>query len=234
MKIVVITPTYNEAGNIETLVRLIHGLRVDGLKHIIIDDNSPDGTGTIAERLKSKYGLTVIHRDGKQGLGTAYVEAFKYVLNLPERPRYVIQMDADLSHNPSNIPNLLEAIKGSDVALGSRYVKGGNIENWDFFRRMISFWSNAMVRTILAVPIKDLTGGFKCWKIEVLEKIDLDSLSSTHYNFQIETTYKALKQGFKVAEIPISFTERTVGKSKFNIWIMMESFFKVFTLRWKS
>lgn len=237
----VVTPTYNERNNLEILSKKIFDLKISGLKLIVVDDNSPDGTGEFAEELAKIYPVKVIHREKKMGLGTAYAQAFKEIIaknnsfgTAQDKPDYIIQMDTDLSHDSSVIPKMLEKITDCDVVLGSRYVRGGKIENWDFFRRMISRWGNIYARFILGLPYKDLTGGFKCFRREVLENIDLDSLSSVGYNFQIETTNAAHKKGYKICEIPITFTERKGGVSKFNIGIIFESFWKVLLLRFKK
>ncbi len=232
MKIFVVTPTYNEAANIETLVRKIFGLNINGLNLMIVDDNSPDQTGQVAERLAKDYPIQVVHRAQKNGLGTAYVEAFRRILER-ENADYIIQMDADLSHDPAVIPRLLEAIKNCDLVLGSRYIKGGGTQNWDLFRKLISRFGNIYARVILGLPYHDLTGGFKCFRKEVLQNLNLTSLSSVGYNFQIETTYRAHQKGYKICEIPIIFTERKAGKSKFNLKIMLESFVKVLLLRFR-
>jgi len=230
--IFIVTPTYNERANLETLVNKIFNLGIAGLTLVIVDDNSPDGTGALAEELAKKYPIQVIHRPQKMGLGTAYVEGFKVVLRQAQNKlAYIIQLDADLSHDPAIIPEMLSKIKNCDVVLGSRYIKGGRIENWDFFRKLISRFGNIYARFILGLPYRDLTGGFKCYRRKVLENIYLDSLSSVGYNFQIETTYRAHKKGYKICEISISFTERKTGASKFNLGIILESFWKVLLLR---
>lgn len=229
-KIYIIIPTYNEKANIAGLLEQIFGLEINGLTILVVDDSSPDGTGQLVEDLKTKYSnLDILHRSEKVGLGKAYLAGFKEALS--RGAEYVFEMDADLSHNPKYIPDFLEAIKEFDLVLGSRYVKNGGVENWNFMRRMVSKFGNIYARIILGLPIRDLTGGFKCYRREVLEKIGLDDLSSVGYNFQIETTYKAHKAGFKIKEIPIIFTERVEGKSKFSLKIMLESFWKVLVLR---
>lgn len=235
MRTLVITPTYNEKENLPVLAERIFALKIPNLTLIVVDDNSPDGTGRVAEELAKKYPARVIHRPGKQGLGTAYAAAFKEILNITSSQDVnIVQMDADLSHDPAVIPAMLEKIKNCDVILGSRYVKGGKIENWDFLRRMVSWFGNLYARIILGVPYRDLTGGYKCWRREVLEKLDSDSLSSLGYNFQIETTYRAHKLGYKICETPITFRERKTGVSKFNFGIMLEAFWKVLRLRFKK
>ena len=247
--IVVVVPTYNERENIKVLISQLFDLHVSGLEVLVVDDSSPDGTADAVRELALKYPVGLIVRHQKMGLGTAYVEAFKHILNQPnnfpvscdsikkeslKKPDYIIQMDADLSHDSSIIPIFLEKIKSCDLVLGSRYIKGGGVENWNFLRRLISQTSNIYTRYVLGLSIKDLTGGFKCWRREVLEKIDLSKLSSVGYSFQIETTYKAYKLGFKICEVPIIFKERKTGQSKFNLGIIWESFIKVLWLRIKN
>ena len=230
MKIYIIIPTYNEKKNIEKLIRQIFNLGIKNLCVLVVDDNSPDGTGEAVEDIKKEFSsLDIIHREKKLGLGTAYVAGFTKALS--EGADFIFEMDADFSHDPSYISKILEAASENDLVLGSRYIPGGGVKNWNFFRRCISRFGNLYAQIILSVPIKDLTGGFKCYKRKVLEVIDLGSLSSVGYNFQIETTYKAYKRGFRIKEIPIVFTERTQGKSKFHITIMLESFWKVILLR---
>lgn len=231
MSVVVVTPTYNEKENLWTLIKAVFGLEISGLKMVVVDDNSPDGTGKLAEELSQIYPLQVFHRAKKGGLGSAYVFAFKKIIQ-EGQPDFIVQMDADLSHNPRIIPRFLEAIKNCDLVLGSRYIPSGKIENWGFLRRLISRFGNFYARLMLGLPYRDLTSGFKCFRREVLENIDLDSLSSVGYNFQIETTYKARQKGYKIVEIPITFTERKFGSSKFNLKIILESFLKVLLLRY--
>ena len=242
MSIVVVTPTYNEKENLAALVKAVFDLKIPALKMMVIDDNSPDGTGELAEELSKIYPLLVIHRAQKSGLGSAYVFAFKKIIQedrpatfergSPQgRPDFIVQMDADWSHDPPIIPRFLEAIKNCDLVLGSRYTTGGKVENWGFLRKLISRFGNLYARLVLRLSYRDLTGGFKCFRREVLENMDLDSLSSVGYNFQIETTYKARQKGYKIIEIPITFTERKFGSSKFNLRIILESFFKVLLLK---
>lgn len=234
--ICVVIPTYNERENITPLVEKIFDLGLPNLEMMIVDDNSPDGTGRIAKALVQQYPIQVIHRGKKAGLGTAYSAAFKEILaRAPEqKPDYIIQMDADFSHDPAMIPAMLNAAKAYDVAIGSRYVPGGKIENWEYPRRFLSKWGNFYARAILRMPYRDMTSGFKCYRAEVLRAIDLNSLSSVGYNFQIETVYKAHNKGFRVCEIPITFTERRAGVSKMDIPIILESFWKVLALRLKE
>ncbi len=227
-RVYVVTPTYNEKDNLPILAERIFALKIPDLHLVIVDDNSPDGTGRIADELRQKYPITVINREKKTGLGKAYVQAFQ---SLPPEAEIVIQMDADLSHDPSVIPAMLEKIKNCDVVLGSRYIPGGKIENWDFGRQLISKFGNLYARLVLGLPYHDLTGGFKCWRKDFLKKMNLEKLSSVGYNFQIETTNLAHKLGAKICEVPITFTERKTGASKFNLGIILESFWKVFLLR---
>ncbi|MEK7629485.1 MAG: polyprenol monophosphomannose synthase [Patescibacteria group bacterium] len=233
MKAVVVIPTYNERSNIIEVIEKIFALGLNDLEVLVVDDNSPDGTAEVVKELSLKYPIKLLSRAKKEGLGKAYVSAFKLILSAQDKPDYIIQMDADLSHNPKNILDFLHKIGEWDLVLGSRYIKGGGTENWDVIRKMVSRFGNIYAQLILSLPYKDLTGGFKCWKRGVLEKINLDSLSSTGYNFQIETTYKAQKLGYKICETPIIFTERKTGKSKFNLGIIWESFIKVLWLRIK-
>lgn len=232
--VTVVIPTYNERDNLEPLVKRVFEQKVPYLKMVVVDDNSPDGTGELAERLAKIYPLRVIHRRQKQGLGRAYAEAFSQILGSAEKPDCIIQMDADLSHDPALIPIFLSSIRKCDLVLGSRYVVGGKIENWNLGRRLISRLGNLYARLVLNLPYRDLTGGYKCWRYGALEALDLNSLSSNGYNFQIETTYKAHKNGFYICEIPITFTERKIGRSKFNLGIMAESFIKVFWLKFRG
>ena len=230
--IYIIIPTYNEKNNIGKLLSQIFDLPIEGLNVLVVDDNSPDGTGRLIDELKTKNSnLDVLHRTQKGGLGPAYIAGFKEVL--ARGADYIFEMDADLSHDPKYIPEFLKAIKESDLVLGSRYVKGGGVANWNLARRLISRFGNIYAWLILGLPFKDLTGGFKCFRRRVLENISLTDLSSVGYNFQIETTYKVYSAGFKIKEIPIIFTERTEGKSKFSFKIILESFWKVLELRLK-
>jgi len=226
-----IIPTYNERQNLEPLVSRVFALGISGLRVLVVDDHSPDGTGDVADQLAKKFpGLTVLHRSGKAGLGTAYVAGFRKAL--AEGAAVVCQMDADFSHNPAALPQLIAALdNGADLSLGSRYVPGGRVVNWGVLRRGISRFGNWYARKVLRLPLRDLTGGFKAYRRGVLEQIDLGRVSSVGYNFQIETTARAVWQGSRVVEIPITFTERRTGRSKFNFSIMLEAFWKVWRLR---
>lgn len=230
----IILPTYNEINNLERLVNtilVIFNKNEAAGNIIIVDDNSPDGTGQIAQKLSLTHPNQVfyISRSKKQGLGSAYILGFKKALKLGAK--YIFEMDADLSHCPEDIPRFLEKIKNYDLVLGSRYIKDGKIENWNFNRKLISRGGAIYAKTILDIPINDLTSGFKCFRREVLEKIDLDNIKSDGYAFQIELTYKALKEGFKIKEIPITFYERKAGISKFSKGIFLEAIFMVWKLR---
>lgn len=232
-KIYLVIPTYNEKGNIEKLLPQIFDLDIAGLNILVVDDNSPDGTGQLVEDLKKAYpSLDILHRKEKQGLGAAYIAGFKEALN--RGAELVLQMDADFSHDPKYIPQLLKAVADKDLVLGSRYTKGGGVANWNLIRRLISRFGNIYAKIILGLPYSDLTGGFKCYRADVLKKVVESDLSSLGYNFQIETTYLVHKLKYSITEIPIIFTERTTGKSKFNLKIMLEGFFKVLTLRFKK
>ena len=232
-KITIVIPTYNEKNNIEKIISQIFELKNPDINILVVDDNSPDGTGQVVENIKSQNNkVDIVHRTTKAGLGQAYVAGFRKALE--DQADLIFEMDADLSHDPKHVPEMLLAIKDNDLVLGSRYVKGGGIKNWNFLRRQISRFGNIYARMILALPYKDLTGGFKCYRRRVLETLNLSELNSLGYNFQIETTYKAHLAGFKIKEVPIVFTERVEGKSKFNLKIMLEGFLKVLTLRFKK
>ncbi|XOU93992.1 MAG: polyprenol monophosphomannose synthase [Candidatus Kerfeldbacteria bacterium] len=234
MRPIIILPTYNEKENILAITKEIFSIGIRDLKIIIVDDNSPDGTGQIADQLaNSNENISVIHREKKEGLGPAYVAGFKKALEDPSN-EYIFEMDADFSHQPKYLPDFLDKAKKYDVVLGSRNIPGGGVENWNWFRRFISWLANTMVRAILMTPIKDLTGGYKCWNRKVLENLDLDNIQSSGYNFQIELSYKAEKKGFSIVETPIIFVERRAGNSKFNSGIILESFINVIKLRFSK
>lgn len=222
-------PTYNERENLEPITRSVLAAdpRVDVL---VIDDNSPDGTGQLADRLAAEDPrVHVLHRQKKEGLGRAYLAAFDWALS--HGYRYVIEMDADFSHDPAYVPRLLDEARTTDLVLGSRYVEGGGTLNWGRGRRAISMGGSLYARTILGVEIRDLTGGFKCFNRRVLEGIELPAVKSTGYAFQIELTYRALKKGFTVKEIPIVFEDRRVGQSKMSRKIFLEALAMVWKLR---
>ena len=221
-------PTYNERENLEKMVRALepHGVRV-----LVVDDNSPDGTGEIADRLAAELDfVSVLHRSQKEGLGPAYLAGFRQAL--ADGAAYVLELDCDFSHDPADVPRLLAACEaGADLALGSRYVPGGGTENWGLTRRIVSWGGSFYARVLLGVRIRDLTGGFKCFRRAVLETLDLDAIHSKGYAFQIETTYRVLRKGFRVVEVPIRFVDRTEGHSKMSRAIVLEAVWKVPLLR---
>ena len=221
-------PTYNELENLE---RMIEALGPLGVRVLVIDDNSPDGTGQLADRLAAERDwLSVLHRERKEGLGPAYIAGFREALR--GDATYILEMDCDFSHDPADVPRLIAACEaGADLALGSRYVPGGGTENWGRGRRVVSAGGSLYARTWLGVPIRDLTGGFKCFRREVLETIDLDAVEAKGYAFQIELTYRAIQAGFRVVEVPILFRDRTEGKSKMSRGIFLEAVRHVPTLR---
>jgi dolichol-phosphate mannosyltransferase len=221
-------PTYNERQNLEPMLRALEPIGVDVL---VIDDNSPDGTGELADRLAAELDyVSVLHRERKEGLGPAYLAGFRRAL--AAGAEFVLELDCDFSHDPSDIPRLLAACEaGADLALGSRYVPGGGTENWGLARRIVSWGGSFYARTLLGVSIRDLTGGFKCFRRQVLEALDLDAIQSKGYAFQIETTYRVLRKGFTVVEVPIRFVDRTEGESKMTRTIFLEAVQKVPLLR---
>lgn len=231
MDYVVVIPTYNERINIADLVAQV--LQQDkGFHVLIVDDNSPDGTGEVADQLAAENErVHVIHRPGKMGLGTAYVTGFRWALASPAK--FIFEMDADFSHDPHMLPAFVRAIQDCDVVLGSRYVPGGGVRNWPLYRQLISRGGSWYARTILGVKIHDLTGGFKCFRRQVLETIDLDSIKTSGYAFQIEMTYRAILHGFRVKEIPIVFVDRLHGQSKMSRRIFLEAVWAVWKLRFE-
>jgi dolichol-phosphate mannosyltransferase len=223
-------PTYNERENLEPMVRALRGLDLEDLHVLVIDDNSPDGTGQIADRLAAADDhVRVLHRARKQGLGPAYLAGFRHGLDLgAER---IFEMDCDFSHDPNDVPRLAAAADDADLVLGSRYVAGGGTRNWGILRRFISRGGSLYAQVLLQLGVRDLTGGFKCYRREVLERIDLGAISSLGYAFQIETTYRAIRAGFRVTEVPITFVDREVGGSKMSKAIVLEAVWKVPILR---
>jgi len=225
----VVLPTYDERENLPLIVPAI--LAADRrLDVLVVDDNSPDGTGALADALAAQEPrLRVLHRAGKEGLGRAYLAGFAFAL----RDGYglILEMDSDFSHDPARLPALLAESETSDLVLGSRYVEGGGTVNWGLGRRLLSKGGSLYARLILGLPIRDLTGGFKCFRREVLEAIDLPSVRSSGYAFQIELTYRAVKHGFRVCEVPITFLERRVGKSKMSRRIVAEALWMVWKIR---
>ena len=232
MKTLIVTPTYNERKNIRELVSSLFELNPD-FHILVVDDSSPDGTAEIVEEIQA--GCTNLHllsRNEKTGLGAAYIAGFNYAL---ERDyEVVVQMDADMSHDPKDVPFLIEAIENADLAIGSRYISGINVVNWPLQRLIISYGANIYTRLVTRLPVRDATGGFKCWRREALEAINLDGVRSQGYSFQIEMTYRAWLKGFRITEIPIIFVDRTVGESKMTRSIMLEAAVMIPRLRiWK-
>lgn len=230
----IVMPTYNEAPNLDSIVRAV-GAELERFvgrdyRVLVVDDNSPDGTGAIAEGLAAELDwVEVLHRPGKQGLGQAYREGFAHALT--GGAHLLVQMDADFSHDPRYLGDLLGAAPSADVVLGSRYIAGGGVRDWGFLRRAVSRGGGVYARAILGVPVRDLTGGFKCIRREVLESIDLGSIRAEGYGFQIEVTYRALRAGFRVVEVPIVFTDRRAGTSKMSAQIALEAMWLVPRLR---
>jgi dolichol-phosphate mannosyltransferase len=231
VKAVVCLPTYNERENLE---RMVGALADKGVSVLVIDDNSPDGTGRLADELAARNGhVGVLHREQKEGLGPAYLAGFKRVLE-DQEAGLVLEMDADFSHDPNDVPRLIEAARDADLVLGSRYVEGGSIGSWGLVRRFVSAGGSFYARVLLGVGVRDLTGGFKCFRREVLETLDLEAIDSRGYAFQIETTYRALRAGFRVVEVPIVFVDREHGGSKMSRSIVLEAIWKVPLLRLRA
>ena len=226
-------PTYNERENLEPMLRalgeVLAGAGIDG-RVLVIDDDSPDGTGELADRLAAELSwVEVLHRERKEGLGPAYLAAFRHVL--AGEADLVLEMDCDFSHDPADVPRLVAATESADLAIGSRYVEGGQVRNWGRIRRAISRGGCSYAQAILGFGVRDSTAGFRCFRREVLETIALDRIRSKGYAFQIETTYRAVRAGFGVTEIPITFVERTEGRSKMSRGIVLEAVWKVPSLR---
>jgi len=228
-KILIIIPTFNEVENLPNLIPQVLS-KDENINVLVVDDNSPDGTADyVREESDKNERVHLIEREKKLGLGTAYIAGFKYALQ--NGYEYVFEMDADFSHDPDEIPNFLKTIKKYDLVLGSRYISGVNVINWPMRRLFLSYFANLYTRVITGLPVKDATGGFKCFRRTVLEAIDLDSVKSNGYAFQIEMTFKAWKKGFKITEMPIIFVDRTRGKSKMSRKIVREAVFMVWKLR---
>jgi dolichol-phosphate mannosyltransferase len=233
MKAVICLPTYNERENLEPMLRRLAEVVPEGSRVLVIDDGSPDGTGELAEQLGAELGFVdVLHREHKEGLGPAYLAGFRRAL--ADGADLVLEMDCDFSHDPADVPRLLAAAEDADIVLGSRYVEGGGVRNWSAVRRFISAGGSFYARILLGLSIRDLTGGFKCFRREVLERLDLDRVDSKGYAFQIETTYRAIRAGFRVREIPIIFVDRVRGGSKMSRSIVLEAVWKVPVLRVKA
>lgn len=231
---VVIIPTYNEKENISRILRATLDQKED-FHVLIIDDGSPDGTAEIVKEMMKDYSgrLFIEERSGKQGLGTAYIHGFRWALK--HSYRYIFEMDADFSHDPNDLVKLRKACEdGADLAIGSRYVRGVNVVNWPMSRVLLSFFASKYVRFVTGIPVHDTTAGYKCYKREVLEKINLDKIKFVGYAFQIEMKFKAWKLGFKITEVPVIFTDRTLGQSKMSRGIVKEAVFGVIRLKLDS
>jgi dolichol-phosphate mannosyltransferase len=229
----VVLPTYNERDNLAAIVSAVLA-QAEDFEVLVVDDNSPDGTGRIADELSAANPrVHVMHRAGKRGLGTAYIEGFEWVL---ERGyAFVFEMDADFSHDPADLLRLREAVRsGADVAIGSRWVGNGGTRNWSFLRKFISRGGSLYARLILGVPVDDLTSGFKCFARHVLERLDLQSVRSNGYAFQVEMNYRCHRLGYRIVQVPIVFVDRRVGKSKMGTHIVIEAMLLVLRLRWQA
>jgi dolichol-phosphate mannosyltransferase len=232
MKTLIIIPTYNEHDNLQPLLQEIFSF-APNTDVLVVDDNSPDGTGQLADEMaKKNTQVNVLHRAGKQGLGTAYIAGFKYAIE--HNYDAAFEMDADFSHDPRYLPDFLKAIEHADLVIGSRYVPGGATPNWTLLRRIISGGGNIYTRLLLWMPIHDCTAGFRCYRRQVLESIDLDSITSQGYAFQIELLNRVYQQGFKIVETPIVFMDRRIGKSKMSRKIFLEGFTYVLHARFNK
>ena len=231
-----VLPTYNEVENLEPFVRAVLpqlGRASSEHRILVVDDSSPDGTGEVADRLAAELdAVEVLHRPRKEGLGPAYVAGFARALDAGAA--LVMEMDSDFSHDPRDLPRLVDAVEDADLVLGSRYVSGGGVADWARYRRALSRGGSAYARTVLGVPVRDLTGGFKCFRREVLETLDLTTVHSNGYGFQVELTYRTVRAGFRVREIPIIFRERRRVTSKMSPRIALEAVWKVPALRWRA
>ncbi|MDD2654225.1 MAG: polyprenol monophosphomannose synthase [Candidatus Omnitrophica bacterium] len=231
-KVMVLIPTYNEKDSIENIIFQIFNHN-PGFFVTVIDDNSSDGTGQLVDRLKETFkNLYIIHRNGKLGLGTAYIEGFKYAIS--QGMDFVIQMDADFSHDPKYLADMLKETEYSDVVIGSRYVNGVRVDNWPFRRLLLSKIANIYVRMVTGIPIEDATSGFKCIKTQAIRSLDLDKIISNGYAFQVEVVFKLFRKGFKIKEFPIVFYEREQGRSKMSRKIVFEAVWKVLWLKLSS
>jgi len=242
VRLTVVIPTYNEADNLPSMAEALLALSLPGLQLLVVDDNSPDGTGAVAEGLAQRYNesgcdrprIAVLHRAGKAGLGTAYVEGMRKALD--EGAEFVVQMDADFSHSPRYIPQMLGVMlaTGADVVVGSRYVPGGSLdEGWSMWRRFISWWANLYSRMLLGLRIRDMTAGFKLWRRQALQDIGLDTVRSNGYSFQVEMAYLSEKLGLRVIEVPIHFEDRRIGQSKLDVPVKIESAWRTWQIRWR-
>jgi dolichol-phosphate mannosyltransferase len=231
MRATVCLPTYNERENLPRMIEALRGVLREGDRVLVIDDNSPDGTGAIADALATEHAFVdVLHREEKEGLGRAYIAGFHHALT--GGAELVLEMDCDFSHDPADVARLIEAAEnGADLVLGSRYVPGGSTKNWGLARRVISRGGSAYTALFLRMGVKDPTGGFKCFRRPVLERLDLDGITPRGYAFQIEMTYRAKRAGFRVVEIPITFVDREVGQSKMSRSVVLEAIWRVPLLR---
>jgi dolichol-phosphate mannosyltransferase len=228
----VVVPTYNEMENIPSLAHRLFGLGIPGIRIVIVDDSSPDGTAAMARELSGRYEnrITVIQREGKQGLGTAYIAGFRRALEL--KADYIVQMDADLSHSPEDIPDMLRHLEKSDVVIGSRYIEGGGVDvDWNFKRKFLSSFANRMIRAITGLKAKDVTSGFKAYRASTIQKLDLDAFQCRGFGFQTEVAHACQQRGFKMVEHPIIFSDRTEGSSKMSINIVLEAIWRLSFLR---
>lgn len=234
----VVLPTYNEVANLPVIVAALLDLPLTGLRILVADDNSPDGTGDVADKLAERYGearMTVVHRPGKQGLGRAYVDGMTWAIRAGAE--FVVQMDSDLSHGPEHLPQMLGTLlsTGADVVIGSRYVAGASLASeWSWRRKMLSGFANTYVRMLLRLGIRDVTAGFKLWRSSALEAIDVASIRSNGYSFQVEMNYRTVNHGLKVVELPIHFAERSEGESKMSLGVQLESALMPFLLRYRA
>ena len=233
-RLTVVMPTYNEAANLPRMVETLFGLGIEGLSVLIVDDNSPDGTGEVADELATQHPgrVTVIHRPDKMGLGSAYVTGFKRAL--ADGADYVVEMDADFSHPPATLRTFLPLMRDYDVVVGSRYVRGGQLDaRWSPWRRLLSWGGNVYARAVTGLRVKDTTAGFKCFRAGALAGIDLDRVRSDGYAFQVEMAYACQRKGYRVREVPITFLDRTQGKSKMSRRIISEAAWRVWDIRFR-
>jgi dolichol-phosphate mannosyltransferase len=232
LKVAIVIPTYNESENLPVVIEKLRGQGIEGLGFVIVDDGSPDGTGEVADAIAAEYPgvFDVVHRARKSGLGGAYVAGFTRALELgAER---IVQMDADLSHPVERVPRMLQMLDEYDVAVGSRYAKGGGVDpGWSFLRKQISFWGGFGIRMVLGLKVKDTTSGFKAFRRESLETVGLERLKLSGFGFQSEVAYRCQKAGLRVGEMPFVFMDRTAGKSKMSLGIMLEAFYRLVLLR---